>query len=224
MYAITCRAWHHDAPKSSDHEFESSLWSLMLISRQRRRSKELRHSLRTSAWEATCRYTKEPISVICLSVLLIFFFSSFIHSFILSFTHSLIHSLTHSFIHPSVCPPVRMCVRSFLRWFVCLPLFFLSFSSFSLIPCLCVSLTHSLTHSFIHVSIHPSVVPSSIRPFSHFSFFFLSLSFLFFLFLVCVSFFLVFIFSSFISPLVSSLFFKKKSQEGVCWLSVFLKC
>ena len=220
MYAITCRAWHHDAPKSSDHEFESSLWSLILISRQRRRSKELRHSLRTSAWEATCRYTKEPISVICLSVLLIFFFSSFIHSFFHSLTHSFTHSLTHSSIHPSVRPCVCAFVRSFVDSSVYLFSFFLSL--LFLLFLVCVS--HSLTHSFIHVSIHPSVVPSSIRPFSNFSFFFLSLPFLFFLFLVCVSFFLVFIFSSFLFPLVSSLFFKKKSQEGVCWLSVFLKC
>ena len=140
--------------------------------------KELRHSLRTSAWEATCRYTKEPISVICLSVLLIFFFSSFIHSFF----HSLTHSFTHSFIHPSVCPPVRMCVRSFLRWFVCLPLFFLSFSSFSLIPCLCVSLTHSLIHPCIHPSIRRSFVDSSVLQF----FFFLSFSPFSFFLIPCV--------------------------------------
>ena len=104
-----------------------------------------------------------------------------------------------------------------------LHLSFLIFSLHSFIHSFVRSFVRSLTHSLIHPSIHPSVrpsvrppvcmcafFPSSIRRFSHFSFFFLSLSFLFFLFLVCVSFFLLYIFSSFLFPLVSFLFSQKE--------------
>ena len=152
--------------------------------------------------------------MICPSVFLNFFS---LHSFIHSFIHSLTHSLTPSSLHPSVRP----CVCAFVPSLIRLSSLF-SFSSFFLIPCLCISLTHSLTHSSIHPSIHPSIrpsvrpcicafVPSSIRPFSHFSFFFLSLPFLF---SHSLSACLFFSFSSFL-PFFSLLFLLYFSRRRV---------